>query len=436
MKPNFQRHLRILIFLPFLVLGFGWMYSYAIHSNLFWIGVSVLFLGLFLVYRIGKKGTNLSILISFTVFAYLTGEGITYLITPSIGVSGFNQACTEFDPIRGYRWLGSDIRNFKTHQNEVVYDNHFYPNNQGWIMEQEYTYKKKDSTKTRWMMLGDSFVAGIMLETNLPNRAQQILNDSLGEGEVELYSFGVDGGGIMNWYNVFFKEIIPNYEFDGLIIAPYADNLYRDFMVMLLKENGFMGRIDVVDWSEGDSIHREDFKALKPYDNIYTDVEIDQLLLNHSKEFDWPFKKNLLRLMKSLKSPSKSSEVIELNSMEELNRKMGSKKSKQLDEIITWCKLQNKELVLASIPSIFELKNELQGKQNHHRKEMGIIAVEYQIDYFDGYSVYKELNEEELNTHWLKFDAHWNQKGSDRYAESFAKYLMNYQKNESVKPFE
>jgi len=435
MKPKFQRQLRILSFFPFLVLGFGWMYSYAIHSNLFWIGVSILLAGLFLVFRIGKKGTNLSILISFIVFGYLSGEGITYLISPAKGVSGFNQECTEFDPIRGYRWLGNDIRNFKTHQNEVVYDNHFYPNNQGWIMKQEYSHKKKDSAKTRWMLLGDSFVAGIMLETNLPNRAQQILNDSLGNGEVELYSFGVDGGGIMNWHNVFFKEIIPNYEFDGLIIAPYADNLYRDFMVMLIKENGFMGRIDAVDWSEGDSILREDFKALKPYDNIYTDVEIDQLLLNHSKEFDWPLKKNLLRLMKKIKSPRKLNLVNEVSTIKDLNRKMGTQKSKQLDEIITWCKLQNKELVLASIPSLVELKNDLQGKQNQHRKEMGIIAAEYQIDYLDGYTAYKDLNEEEVNAHWLRFDAHWNQKGSDRYAEYFAKYLMNHRKNESVNEF-
>jgi hypothetical protein len=400
------------------------MISYSISSTLFWTGVFILIVGVWLSWRIGKKGTNMVVFISFSVFAYLTGEGVTYLISPSKGVSGFNQACTKFDPVRGYRWLGNDIRNFKISQDEVVYDNHFYPNNMGWVMNQDYNYEKKDSLKKRWMILGDSFIAGIMLETNLPNRAQQILNDSLGEGEIELYSFGVDGGGIMNWYNIFFKEIIAKYEFDGLIIAPYADNLYRDFMIMLIQKKGFIGRVDSIHWSDESTILEEDFNALKEYDHIYTDAEIDQIIKNTPKEFEWLFKKNVLRLANSFKNSNKEKETKQVSTIEQLNRKMGAKKSRYLDEIISWCQSNQKQIILASIPSKNEIKNELIGEKNQHKIEMEILAEEYQLNYFDGYHVFTDLDDKEINAHWLKYDGHWNQQGSDRYAKYFVNYLQ------------
>jgi hypothetical protein len=425
MKPKFQRQLRRLILFPFLVLGFTWMYSFSFDSGLFWFGLFMLMLGIFLSSRVGRKGTNLSILISFTVLAYLLGEGITYSLDPYVSSSGFNNKCTQFDPIRGYRWLGDTIRSFKTRKGEIVYDNHFYPNNRGWIMDLDYTYKKKDSTKKRWMILGDSFVAGIMLETNLPNRAQQLLKDSLGRNELEIYSFGVDGGGIMNWYNIFFKEIIPNYEFDGVIIAPYADNLYRDFMVMLIQENGFMGRIDSVDWSANDSIKMSDFKSFKAYDQVYSDLEIERFLNQPLKRFDWPFKIQLKRLIKKLNRTAKIKSSNSIQSIEQLNRKMGVKKFTQLDSMISWCKSNQKQLILASIPSRNELNNELLGEKNQHKVEMKIIAKEYQLNYFDGYTVFKQFNAKEVDAHWLKYDGHWNQKGSNKYAKEFAEYLIH-----------
>lgn len=426
MKPKFQRQLRILILFPFLILGFGWMYSYSFNSTLFWLGVVILLLGGILSFRIGNKGTNFSVLISFIVLTYLFSECISYSSKPYIKAFGFNKRSTQFDPIRGYSWLGDSIRGFKTSMGEVVYDNQFYPNNKGWIMDQDYTYKKKDSTKKRWMILGDSFVAGIMLETNFPNRAQQILNDSLGEGEVEIYSFGVDGGGIMNWYNVFFKEIIPNYDFDGIIVAPYADNLYRDFIVMVIDTNGLIGRMDSVDWSKNDSINVDDFKALKPYSCVYSDLEIDRFLNQPFKVFDWPLTKQIKRLVKNFGRKDKSKSLGLIKTIEELNQKMGAKKFTQLDSIISWCQSNQKELILASIPSTWELKGELLGMKSPHRNEMNILAKEYQLDYFDGYTVFNKLNEKEVDAHWLNYDGHWNQKGSDKYAKQFTDYLLRF----------
>ena len=426
MGTKFLKQLRLLIFFPFLVLGVGLVCSFSINSKSILIGILVLTVGGVLSARIGGKGTGLSLMVSALVFVYLCGEGVFYTINPYLSASGFNKKATEFDPIRGYRWLGNNIRSFRTRMGITVYDNRFYPNNEGWIMDQEYSYIKNDSTKKRWMILGDSFIAGIMLKTNLPNRAQQLLNDSIGNKEVELYSFAVDGGGIMNWFNIFFKEIIPNYEFDGIILAPYADNLYRDFMIMLIDTNGFMGRIDSVDWSEGVIPKMSDFKELKSYNNVYSDIEIEHFLSHPLKPFDWALKKQLKsHILRFGKNENSNTE--DVKTISQLNGRMGLKKFTQLDSIISWCQSNQKQFVLASIPSREELKNTLYGERNQHKVDMDIIAKEYQLDYFDGYSVFKGLNNDEVDRHWLKYDGHWNQKGSDRYTVELVKYLMNCQ---------
>jgi len=425
MKKQLKNSIKALVILPFAILGIAWICMFPALSPSFLLGIGFLLFGIAISCLIGGKLTNIALLFSSLMFGYLVGEGVSYAIDPYVNASGFNKKSTKFDPIRGYRWLGDSIRGFRTRMGVVVYDNHFYPNNEGWIMNQDYTYKKKDSTRFRWMILGDSFVAGIMLQTNLPNRTQQLLNDSLGVGKIEIYSFGVDGGGIMNWYNVFFKEILPNYEFDGIIIAPYADNLYRDFMVMMIDTNGFMGRIDSVEWSEGDSPKMSDFKELKPYTNVYSDIEIEHFLSHPLKPFDWPLRKQLKSQINNWGRKGKNNTAENIKTIDQLQDKMGSIKFTQLDSIISWCQSNQKQLVLASIPSKEELKNNWLGERNQHKVEMDIIAKEYQLEYLDGYAVFKDLNEVEIDSRWLKYDGHWNQKGSDEYATELANYLIS-----------
>jgi len=432
MNVQLKLFIRVFTFLPFVVLGTGWMSKYPIMSLSFFISGGIIVAGIAIAALIGGKATNYALLVSSLTYSILIGEGVSYVLEPKLNSSGFDKSCTEFDPIRGYRWTEDTIRCFRVRSGEVVYDNHFYPNNVGWIMDQDYAYKKKDTLTSRWMLLGDSFVAGIMLENNLPNKVQDLINDSIGKDKVELYSFGVDGGGIMNWYNVFFKEIIPNYEFDGIIIAPYADNLYRDFMVMIIQENGFMGRIDSVDWKDDDVIYKEDFKSLKPYSSIYSNSEIDHLLTSSRKPFNWPLKKNIYRFAKGLTKKPKKERKENVTTIDQLNVKMGEKKSHQLTSILSWCSNNGKNVILASIPSKHELKNQVQEKNNQHKLEMEIIANTYQLSYFDGYAVFDGMNEMEIDQHWLNYDGHWNQKGSDLYASYFADYLLQVNQDSSL----
>ena len=199
MKPQLRNLIRFLSLLPFAIIGIAWMVMYPPLSDTFIFGIGVLVLGFVISVLIGGKATNAAVLLASLSFAYLFGEGVVYLINPYENTSGFNKKSTIFDPVRGYRWLNEDIRYFKNRMGEVVYDNQFHPNNKGWIMKQDYSFKKADSTTKRWMLLGDSFVAGIMLETNLPDRMQETINDSIGEKKIEIYAY------IFNHYLLFYR---------------------------------------------------------------------------------------------------------------------------------------------------------------------------------------------------------------------------------------
>ena len=49
----------------------------------------------------------------------------------------------------------------------------------------------------------------------------------------------------------------------------------------------------------------------------------------------------------------------------------------------------------------------------------------YNLHYFDGYKVFENMDNELIFDHWLKYDGHWNQKGSDLFAHKFAEYIQN-----------
>ncbi len=39
----------------------------------------------------------------------------------------------------------------------------------------------------------------------------------------------MNGGGLGNWSAIFFEDIVPNYQFDALVIATYGDDLARQY---------------------------------------------------------------------------------------------------------------------------------------------------------------------------------------------------------------
>lgn len=423
MKPNLVRPLQLMILAPFLAVAFSWLLT---HLSIlgFGVGLALLVPGLLLASLVGGKHTNWALFLGLLSYAYPLGEIVLHVASPPLSATGFNDNAVP-DSIRGYRWQGDSIRYFKHRMGKLVFDNTFLPNQQGWIMHQNYSLNKTDSNTTRWMLFGNSFSAGIMLRENMPNRIQQRFDEATSGPRSELYSFSSEGVGLMNWHSTLNKEVIPQYEFDGVILSVYEDNLYRGFTVMQIKEGDcFIVRTDSADWRDG----TPDFSAEPSYDNsnfYYKNQHINVFIEQPPKPFKWPLKNLIFSLFKSRNQVPLSIRQA-ATSMEDLKQKLGRRKLGMLREIVAWCKQENKPLVLTSIPAKKLLLDTESGQKNWHQLEMELIAETYELPYFDGYEVFKNLSPEELDTYWLQYDGHWNQKGSDLFADTFAQYLHDY----------
>ena len=398
----------------------AWVLSHGSHSVFFKLGWLLMAIGLVLTTQVKTKRSGWVVSLSILMWAYPLGELALYIKSTPRGATGFNRACAQPDSVRGYRWVERDIRYFKTAAGQLVFDNHFAVNKQGWVMREDYQYKKPDSLTNRWMLFGNSFSAGIMLETNLPNRLQELFDQDTAVND-EVYSFAVDGGGIMNWAQTFQHEVVPDYEFDGMIFCLFEDNLYRDLMVLqVTEETSYIGRIKPSEWDQlqSDWTKLENLDQSKLY---WGDAEIQSAINHPHKPFSWPLKTQMLSLLKGSKSGSPQQRRAASN-IDELQQKIGSDKFKLFEQMLEWCKIHGKQVVLASVPSRTGLMNR-QSEKTWHQKEMELIAGHYQLPYFDGYEVFEGNSEEVVEHYWLYHDGHWNQAGSNLYAHGLFKFL-------------
>ncbi|MCP4121655.1 MAG: SGNH/GDSL hydrolase family protein, partial [Bacteroidetes bacterium] len=148
----------------------------------------------------------------------------------------WNKPCAKYDSIAGYKWVDS-FRVVSMNTDEVHFDEIIHSNKQGYVSYQDYLPHKKDSTISRYIVLGDSFTAGAYLKTSWPDYCQKQLSSDTSITPVELYNFSVDGGGIHNWHSIFFNEVVPQYEFDAVIIAIFPGDLSRDFFILNHQED-------------------------------------------------------------------------------------------------------------------------------------------------------------------------------------------------------
>lgn len=351
--------------------------------------------------------------------------------------NAFNKSCASYNPLVGYKWKPSErCRMVRVDAGEVLYDNKFSTNNMGYISKYNYSNSKKDTAVKRFMVLGDSFTSGEFIETPWPDKIQELLNkDSI--NNVEIYSFGVNGGGLANWCAVFFNEIVPIYEFDGVIIADFKDDLFRDYMVFHMDGEfaytGYLNELPDSNSSMDDRIKNNFSKTFY----ILDDSIIDEMIRNRNElSFFHPTIPSLhvvTRISQAISSYYyqhfvESKVIANSTSMEEWMNLYYGKKLDRLDQIIHHCRKKNKQIILASIPtkqgaSRTDFENRGMTK-TIHQLELEFIAGKHGIPYFDSYPDFQQLSDSAKDAHWLKYDGHWNQKGADLFANKFHNYFL------------
>lgn len=347
----------------------------------------------------------------------------------------FNAPVAKFDSVTGYKWLQQETNVIKISGNKIEYINSFKGNNKGYHADKDYFFQKPSDTY-RIMVLGDSFTDAYFLASPWTERWEKQLNQE--NDQFEVYNFGINGGGIVNWHRIFFREIVPHYTFDAVVLAVFGNDLQRDFFFMHHEANqALLGYADASQLDQFDSI----LQHAERYNSIITDTQWSRIKEIYERpinwktadflSLEWVYNKVAL-LMKSAQEPAGLKRVVEeyiLPDKQSVHLASIEQKYEDklilLSEIIQYSKVNDKDVFILCIPEMAGARISLSGMKPQIAAELEMLAKKHEVHFWSGYSAYSKADTSLPNRHFMVPDGHWNQKGADFFADAIPDTLLS-----------
>lgn len=347
-----------------------------------------------------------------------------------------NRPIAVFDRVSGYRRPPGPTRIARIVHDAVVFDHVFTPNNAGYISGRDYAPARPPDT-ARVVVLGDSFTAAEFNPRPWPDTVHLALQGRA-PTPVELYSFAVNGGGLGNWHSIFFDDIVPHYPFDTLVIAIFGDDLLRGYSYLHYDgDEPYIGYFPTRATSDGDFFANYLPRMQRHTAQVRTDAEIDALERGVRPGWRGPgVKPRLPRMIRrqvaALGEPRRQDTAVAAPpplegevDLARLEARYGPEASARLREIMTYCRDHGIPVVLAAIPGRDDATAAAAGEpETGNQKEVRALAEAYGALYMDGHAPFARVRPEDIDgRYWLKYDAHWNQEGSDLFAAAMTEFL-------------
>lgn len=345
------------------------------------------------------------------------------------GFGFFNHKCAVFDSISGYKWLKGEHRTIKFSSRDILYDVRFKANKQGYVYHSDFKHKKNKNK--RWIILGDSFTSTEYLANPFANELEKKFFNN--NKQIEFYPFALSGIGIRNWHSIFFKEIVPNYEFDGIIINFFGNDLKRDFFVMHHTDTmGWTGYLNEIP-NSFQQIKSDIKNNLQPSAPILKDEKIDSIkkfYSNNKTIYDlyalrYLFQiKNIFdtyRTIKKIKDENFTKSNV-LFKIDEYEDKFGTAGRKQLESIFSFCKKNKIPIVVSYVPYNMSLEFSKNGYMYNDELYIKYIAQKNDVFYFNCDSIYKTSTN--INNCFFESDIHWNENGMEIFIDNLYQFLI------------
>jgi hypothetical protein len=373
----------------------------------------------------------------FPLVAYALVElTFTALVPVSAGTVGPNtfwiiedKDSVRFDPILGYRISQNPVRFARVTNGTVEYVGTFHGNAQGFHSAKDFTVKKPAGIKHRDILLGDCFSSGTYIEKNWPTRVEASFADR------ELLNFSVDGVGLANWWSILARYIEPNqYEFDSVIFAAIANDLNRPFVVADCRRDTSV-MIGYSVWSPDSfaldskkAFHILNYLTMRKVSPVDFDASIAEGRLHQGSErrsltrprlATW-VAHELFPAPMPLKEPPPYTPACPVPKVRPCSGD-GSFNALQMSIILDIrdrLARRHTPVTVIYIPGRDELLA--------HRDESARVRRFAELlgaRFLDGSAAYRALKETEIRACYLPYDGHWNQKGSDRFANFVANNL-------------
>jgi hypothetical protein len=418
------------------------------------IGIALIALLLYLIpYNFSNRFTKplMCVAIVFNV-SYAIAEVSSYLVLSFGivdmeyffgGIKASDKKGFVYDSICGYRFVPGDKRYLSMENHLPEIDLIKKHNSFGWPSEREYSFTKKNQRVKRYLVLGDSYTCGTVNSVPWPDLVQRKLHEQKNDS-IELYNVALDGSGLQNWSRIFKYEILPKYDFDGIIIASSSDrdgmpDFDRNFIMAHSSDaTNYMQVMDATSANPPAVFDTLMAVAMAP---VLSSKEMDAIAnsdtTNEASFLNLSLQKPNLWLLSTLlqvthqlhkiQHHQRASEAYKqqrsdyllladsLYNMEHFDRRY--KNGSLLKEIISTCKDMKKEVILVGVPDPCNAFDYANGRSIVFRNEYKFIARHYGIKYFDGFEIFEGKDEAAVRKHFYFYDEHLNDLGIELFSQ-------------------
>jgi len=333
-----------------------------------------------------------------------------------------------FDPVAGVRYTTTPSRSARITNGQVEYVATFRGNAQGFPDRDDFRPRRAEAEGIRLAVLGDSFTAGEYLPVNWPDRVE-ILARADGY-PLELLNLSVSGGGLANWWSIVTRLLeVEGYELDALVFAVFEGDLHRSFSFS--DHRGYRRHVFArsPSWDPG-----EWPKTLDEAQPLLEELEgfiVDSQTFEKAIHNRWnPY----------LPRPWRPYAMLELRKLTEHEAEDAARadvrgtlavpsfqegQQRLIGDIKRFLIERGLPVLVVTVPSREALLTQASVPADavEFARLLGGTMV-------DGATAFVGLDEAGIRGHWLPYDGHWAEAGSDRFAAWLYRYLIDWLKQQ------
>ncbi len=330
-----------------------------------------------------------------------------------------------FDPVRGARLSQTPARIVCVASDGTIEtQGSYFGNNEGFPDSDDFHPKRADADTLRLAVFGDSFSQAQFLDTNWPDRVEE-LERSAGR-KLELLNFSLDGAGLVNWASVLTRFVQANeYELDGVIFAVWGDDLDRHFTWWDDRPREHKGELQRVLLGRSRDFDLDQtpkgIVAGSPYLRWYvvTPEQFDRAIAGEwlpefhraARPFLWERAKQLVA---ELRNPRDGRPITQPQRFRVFNQ--GQREL--MDRTRHALNASKLPALVVRVPNRVEHIS-WNGDAIRFAERLGARFV-------DGGEAFDGLSDDAFDALWLPVDGHWNQRGSDLFAEYLRRALADW----------
>jgi hypothetical protein len=327
-----------------------------------------------------------------------------------------------FDPVRGIRLGPTTSRYARITNGTLEYIGHARGNNEGFPDRDDMHPNRTSAASRRLAVFGDSFTAGQFLKTNWPDVAEDLTRQA--PQPLELLNFGVDGGGVANWWSVLTRFVQPQgYQLDGVVFAVFYGDLRRGFSITEYQgyTHPMFARIPSWNPRTFPTTPEQAATFYEPWEaSIVGPKEFGAFLAGQWRPRPpVPFVAGLL-WQKFLRPAFRRTEM-SLRGVVDIERERQAM-IQDMRRVLAAMKVPALVVYIPTKDSLIQ-----QGPPSALEPDTRDFANAIGADCVNGGSAFLGRTAAEIRADWLPYDGHWGQGGSDRFAKFMVDTIDQWQ---------